>query len=149
MQTITEDHPFADTILIYQAASRRAQRTGKVLGGLAVAFLLFDSAGKLLQVQPAIDGTRQLGYPPEVVFGLGVTLLSCVLAYLLPRTSVLGALLLTGYLGGAVATHVRVGNPLFTHVLFPTYVAALLWAALLLRDTRLRAFLPWRGRSRS
>ena len=149
MQTITQDHPFAGTILIYQAASRRAQWTGRVLGGLAVAFLLFDSLGKLLEVQPAIDGTRQLGYPPEVVFGLGVTLLSCVLAYLFPRTSVLGALLLTGYLGGAVATHVRVGSPLFTHVLFPTYVAMLLWAALLLRDTRLRAFLPWRGRSRS
>jgi hypothetical protein len=78
------------------------------------------------------------------VFSLGVTLLACVVAYILPRTSVLGALLLTGYLGGAVATHVRVGNPLFSHVLFPTYVAALLWGGLLLRDARLRALLPLR-----
>ena len=114
-----------------------------------MAFLIFDSVGKLLEVQPVIDGTRQLGYPPEIVFSLGVTLLSCVLAYLIPRTSVLGAVLLTGYLGGAVATHVRVGSPLFTHVLFPAYVAALLWGGLMLRDARLRAFLPWRDRRQS
>jgi DoxX-like protein len=149
MQTIAHDNPFARTITSIHACSRRALWTGRVLSGLAVAFLIFDSVGKLLEVQPVIDGTKQLGYPPEIVFSLGVVLLSCVLAYLLPRTSVLGALLLTGYLGGAVATHVRVGNPLFTHVLFPTYVAALLWGGLLLRDERLRAFLPWRDRSRS
>src|SRR6185369_14789193 len=98
---------------------------------------------------PVIDGTRQLGYSPDIVFSLGVILLSCVVTYLVPRTSVLGALLLTGYLGGAVATHVRVGNPLFTHVLFPTYLAVLLWGGLVLRNTRLRAFIPWSDRSRS
>ena len=123
--------------------------TGRTLSGLAVLFLLFDSAGKLLEVQPVIDGTTELGYPPDIVFGLGVILLSCVLAYLVPRTSVMGAVLLTGYLGGAVATHVRVGNPLLTHVLFPTYVAALLWGGLMLRDARLGPFMPWRDRSRS
>jgi hypothetical protein len=74
-----------------------------------------------------------------------VTLLTCVLAYLVPRTSVVGAVLLTAYLGGAVATHVRVGSPILTHVLFPTYIAALLWSSLVLRDARLRAFLPWRS----
>ena len=110
-------------------------------------FLLFDSTGKLLQVQPVIDGTIQLGYPRDIVFSLGVILLSCVVAYVIPRTSVLGALLLTGYLGGAVATHVRVENPLFSHVLFPTYVAALLWGGLILRDARLRSFLPIRRES--
>ncbi len=83
------------------------------------------------------------------MFSLGVTLLSCVLVYLVPRTSVLGAVLLTGYLGGAVATHVRVGNPLFTHVLFPVYIAALLWVGLMMRDGRLQAFLPWHDRRRS
>ena len=77
----------------------------------------------------------------DIVFGLGVTLLLCVVAYIVPATSVVGALLLTGYLGGAVATHVRIGNPLFSHVLFPTYVAAVLWAGLALRDPRLRALL--------
>jgi hypothetical protein len=121
--------------------------TGRVLSGLAVLFLLFDSTGKLLEVQPVIDGTRQLGYPRDIVFTLGVILLSCVIAYLIPRTSVLGALFLTGYLGGAVATHVRVENPLFSHTLFPMYVAAFLWGGLVLRDARLRAFAPWRVQS--
>jgi hypothetical protein len=118
--------------------------TGRVLSGLAVAFLIFDSVGKLLRVQPVVEGTAGLGYPVGVIFPLGVTLLTCVLVYLVPRTAVLGAVLLTGYLGGAVATHVRVGNPLFSHVLFPTYVAMLLWGGLVLRDRRLRGFLPLR-----
>ena len=121
--------------------------TGRVLSGLAVLFLLFDSTGKLLEVQPVIDGTRQLGYPRDIVFTLGVILLSCVIAYVIPRTAVLGALFLTGYLGGAVATHVRVENPLFSHTLFPMYVAAFLWGGLVLRDARLRAFAPWRVQS--
>ena len=120
---------------------------GLAFSWLAVLFLLFDSAGKLLQVQPVIDGTLQLGYPRDSVFSLGLVLVSCVLAYIVPRTSVLGALLLTGYLGGAVATHVRVANPLFSHVLFPTYVAAFLWGGLILRDARLRALLPIRRAS--
>jgi hypothetical protein len=81
------------------------------------------------------------------VFTLGVILLTCVLVYVIPRTSVLGALLLTGYLGGAVATHVRVESPLLTHALFPVYVAAILWAGLLLRDGRLRGLLPMRSAS--
>lgn len=149
METIATNRPFLDPGSSTDAGHGRTTWTGRVIGGLAVAFLIFDSAGKLLEVQPVIDGTRQLGYSPDVVFGLGVTLLCCVLAYLVPRTSVLGALLLTGYLGGAVATHVRVGSPLFTHILFPTYVAALLWGGLILRDARLRAFLPWSDRRRS
>ena len=80
---------------------------------------------------------------------LGITLLACVLVYLVPRTSVLGALLLTGYLGGAVAAQLRVGNPLLTHALFPIYVAALIWTSLFLRDARLRALAPWGYRSES
>ena len=123
------------------------QWAGRALSALGVLFLLFDSTGKLLQVQPVIDGTISLGYPRDLVFTLGLILLACVLAYIVPRTSVLGALLLTAYLGGAVATQVRVEAPLFTHVLFPTYVAAVLWSGLFLRDARLRAFLPIRSAS--
>jgi hypothetical protein len=149
MQTIAQDNSFACTGTTNHASSRPALWIGRVISGLAVAFLIADSVGKLLQVQPVIDGTKQLGYPPDIVFSLGVILLSCALAYLAPRTSVLGAVLLTGYLGGAVATHVRVGSPLFTHVLFPIYLAALLWGGLALRDARLRAFLPWRDRRES
>ena len=125
----------------------RQRSVGLAFSWLAVLFLLFDSAGKLLQVQPVIVGTQLLGFPRDIVFSLGVILLVSVVAYVVPRTSVLGALLLTGYLGGAVATHVRVQNPLFTHVLFPTYVAAFLWGGLLLRDARLRALMPIRRAS--
>ena len=113
MQTHDARHRFPRTSTISHAPSRRELLTGRAISGAAVAFLVFDSLGKLLEVQPVVDGTRQLGYPPETVFSLGFILLSCVLTYLVPRTSVLGAVLLTAYLGGAVATHVRVGSPLF------------------------------------
>ena len=132
----------------HQAEQRGwSQSAGRALSGLGVLFLLFDSMGKLLQVQPVMEGTLQLGYPRDIVFTLGALLFTCVLVYLIPRTSVLGAVLLTAYLGGAVATHVRVQSPLFTHVLFPTYVGAMLWGGLFLRDARLRAFLPVRSAS--
>jgi len=147
MHTIEGQLSVADTSPIARAGSKRLMWGGRVMSGIAVLFLLFDSIGKLLEVQPVIDGTLQLGYPRDIVFTLGVILFSCVVAYMIPRTSVVGALLLTGYLGGAVATHVRVQSPLFTHVLFPTYVAALLWGGLVLRDSRARAFLPIRRAS--
>jgi len=145
MQTVSQYAPLAAP----SAGSKAALWTGRVLSGLAVAFLAFDSLGKLLEVQPVIDGTLQLGYPRNVVFTLGVVLASCVALYVVPSTSVLGALLLTGYLGGAIATHVRVGSPLLTHVLFPTYIAALVWGGLVLRDERLRIWLPWQNRRAS
>lgn len=147
MQTTAQHNLHHDTNLITRGNSWWRPWAGRALSWLAVAFLLFDSAGKLLEVQPVVDGTIDLGYSRDVVFGLGVTLLACVVTYVIPRTSVLGALLLTGYLGGAVATQVRVANPLFSHVLFPTYVGAALWAGLILRDARLRALLPIRRQS--
>jgi hypothetical protein len=141
----TQDNPFAGAIPDSQAGSRRALWTGRVLSGLAVLFLVFDSVAKLLQMAPVIAATIQLGYPADAVFSLGLILLSCVVVYVIPRTSVLGAVLLTGYLGGAVATQMRVGNPLFSHTLFPIYIAAFIWGGLLLRDPGLRAFFPWRA----
>jgi hypothetical protein len=147
MHTNEGHHSFTDTARIARAGSTRLIWGGRVMSGIAVLFLLFDSIGKLLQVQPVIDATLQLGYPRDSVLTLGVILLACVVAYVIPRTSVLGAVLLTGYLGGAVATHVRVENPLFTHVLFPIYVATLLWGGLILRDARLLAFFPIRRAS--
>ena len=115
---------------------------GRVLTGLAVLFLLFDAIGKLMRPAAVVEGTTQLGWPVSVILPLGIVQLVCLILYLYPRTSVLGAILWTGYLGGAVATHVRIGNPLFSHILFPTYIAALLWGGLWLRDRRLRALLP-------
>src|SRR5262249_294745 len=100
MQTIVQRNPFAGTVPAIRANSRHALWTGRLLSGLAVAFLIFDSVGKLLVLPPVIDGTKELGYAPDIVFSLGVTLLSCVVVYVIPRTSVLGAVLLTGYLGG-------------------------------------------------
>jgi hypothetical protein len=121
---------------------RRALWTGRVLTGVAVLFLVFDAIVKLLALPQAIEGTAQLGYPASVVQAIGVIELVCLVAYLVPRTAIIGAVLWTGYLGGAIASHVRLGNPLFTHTLFPIYIAALLWAGLWLRDRRVRALLP-------
>jgi len=115
--------------------------TGRVLSGIAVLFLTMDAAMKVMQIPAAVKGTAELGYPAGVLLPLGIIQLVCLALYLVPRTRVLGAILWTGYLGGAVATHVRVGNPLFSHILFPVYVAALLWGGLYLRDARLRAIL--------
>jgi hypothetical protein len=114
---------------------------GRVLSGIAVAFLLFDAAGKLMRVGPVVEGTVELGYPDSAVLPIGVVLVTGVALYVIPRTSVLGAIYLAAYLGGAVATHVRVGSPLATHVLFPVYVAAFVWAGLALRKPRLLALL--------
>jgi hypothetical protein len=133
-----------------QSTARVARRlwTGTILSGVAVAFLLFDSLGKLLKVAPVVAGTADLGYPESVIRPLGVVLLVCVVTYVIPRTALLGAVLLTGYMGGAIATHVRVGSPLFTHKLFPVYVAVVIWGGLLLRDDRLRALLALNRRVR-
>lgn len=114
---------------------------GRLLSGIAVAFLLFDVSGKLMKVAPVIEGTVKLGYAENTVFPIGVLLLVGVLLYLIPQTTVLGAIYLAAYLGGAVASHYRLGNPLATHVLFPVYVAALLWGGLALRDQKLLALL--------
>lgn len=115
--------------------------TGRALSAVAILFLLFDSVGKLLKLAPVVAGTTQLGYPGDVVRPLGVILLLCVVIHLIPRLSIVGAVLLTAYLGGAVATQVRVGSPLLTHVLFPVYLAVLIWCGLYLRDARLRHVL--------
>ena len=117
---------------------------GYGMSAAAVLFLLMDGVMKALQLAPAMKATTDLGYPTRVVSGIGLVELACVALYAIPSTSVLGAVLLTGYLGGAVATNVRVGSPLLTHTLFPVYVAVLIWGGLLLRDDRLRALFPLR-----
>jgi hypothetical protein len=118
--------------------------TGRVLSALPALFLVFDGAMKLVQPEPVVKATVGLGYPVSVLTGLGIVLLTCTLLYLLPRTAVLGAILLTGYLGGAVASHVRVGEGWFP-TLFPAIFGALLWGGLYLRDSRLRQLLPLRN----
>lgn len=118
---------------------------GRILTAIPVLFLIFDGIVKFTGIAPVKDSFTQLGYPQTLAFTIGALELICLAIYLIPRTSLLGAVLLTGYLGGAIATHVRVENPLFSHVLFPIYVAALLWGGLLLRDANVRALFPLRA----
>jgi hypothetical protein len=123
---------------------RGAALAGRLMTGLAVLFMTVDGLGKVLKVAPVVEGTVGLGYPETALVGIGLAELLCVAVFVFPPTSVLGAVLLTGYLGGAVATHVRIGSPVLTHVLFPTYVAAMIWGGLYLREARLRTLVPLR-----
>lgn len=124
----------------------KAQRwTGYVLSTLPVLFLLFDSIMKLLKVPMVLEASAKLGFSASAVFTIGAILLICVIAYVIPQTSILGAILLTGYLGGAVCTNLRAGNPLFGYILFPTYMGILVWLGLYLREPRLRALVPLRN----
>ena len=125
--------------------SRKTLWTGRILSALPVLFLLMDGIMKLVKPEPVVKATIELGYPESVIMVLGIILLVCVILYIVPHTAVLGAILLTGYLGGAVATQTRVGNPLFSHILFPVYLALLIWGGLFLRDSRLRALMPLRN----
>ncbi len=123
--------------------------TGRILSILAILFLTMDGVMKLAGVPVVGDAMKQLGWPadPGTLRMLAVLLLGSTLLYAIPRTSVLGAILLTGYLGGTVATHVRVGNPLLSHVLFGVYIGVMVWAGLWLRNPSLRAVLPIRSNS--
>jgi hypothetical protein len=127
------------------APTRAQVWTGRVLSTLVVLFLTFDSVIKLLRLPMVEEASAKLGYLGPTIFHIGIVLLVCVVLYAIPQTSILGAILLTGYLGGAVATHTRVGDPIFSHILFPTYLGALLWLGLYLRDPRLRALIPFRS----
>ena len=123
------------------AQSTRARWAGRILTGLAVAFLVFDLSIKLFPADAAVQGTTDLGWPAHHLLTLGLIELACLILYLIPRTAPLGAILWTGYFGGAIATHLRLDNPLFSHILFPIYIAALVWGGLYLRDARVRVLV--------
>jgi hypothetical protein len=125
------------------SVSKRALWGARILGGLPALFLLLDGAMKLFKPAFVVDATVKLGYSESVIIPIGVVLLVCTILYLIPATTVLGAILLTGYLGGAVATHVRVGEGLFP-IVFPVIFAALIWFALYLCEPRLRILIPLR-----
>jgi hypothetical protein len=124
--------------------SRKRLWAGRIMSALPALFLLVDGAMKLVKPEPVVKATVELGYAETVILPLGVVLLTCTILYLIPRTAVLGAILLTGYLGGAVATHVRAGQGLF-EILFPVVFGALLWGGLALRDDRLHTLIPLRN----
>ncbi len=123
------------------SSSKKRLWAGRILSGLPSLFLLVDGGMKLFKPPVVVESTLQLGYPESAIVGIGLVLLVCTFLYLIPRTAVLGAILLTGYLGGAVATHVRVSGPLF-NVLFPVIFGFMLWGGLWLRDKNLARLLP-------
>jgi hypothetical protein len=125
------------------SVSKKMLWAGRILSAIPVLFLSFDGVAKLFKPASVVEATVRLGYPESVIPGLGILLLVCTVVYVVPRTSVLGAILLPGYLGGATATHVRVGDQLFP-ILFPSIVGALIWGGLFLRDERLRPLIPLR-----
>ena len=127
-----------------QTISKGRLWAGRIIGGLPALFLLADAIMKLVKPVPVIEATVKLGYPESVIIGLGIVLLASTILYLIPRTAVLGAILLTGYLGGAVATHVRVQEGWFS-IVFPVIFGVLLWAGLWLRDGRLQNLIPLRS----
>jgi len=122
------------------SVSKKRIWAGRILSFLPALFLILDAVMKLIKPAFVVDATVKLGYPEHVIVGLGVVLLACTLIYLIPRTAILGAILLTGYLGGAVATHVRAGQGWF-EILFPVVLGVLLWTGLALRDDRARTLL--------
>jgi hypothetical protein len=117
---------------------------GRAISGVIILLLLLDAAMKVMRVTPVVEGTVKAGYPANSVLPIGIILLVCLVCYVIPRTAVLGAILLTGYLGGAVATNLRISSPLLSYTLVPVYVGVLVWGGLFLREERLRALIPLR-----
>jgi len=125
--------------------SKRALWAGRILSGLAIAFLTMDGIIKLVPIQPVTDSLKDLGYPTSDGFArlLGVITLGCTALYAWPRTALLGAVVMTGLLGGAMASHIRLDHPLFTHTLFGLWLGLIVWGGLWLRNERVRRILPF------
>jgi len=132
-----------DTIEV-MPISKAALWTGRIMSGIVVLFLVFDGGIKLIPLDIVLETSRQLGIPENLARTLGVLTLLGTALYAFPRTSALGAIVLTGYIGGAIYVHVRAGSPMFTHTLFGVYLALLIWGGLYLRDPLLRALIPFR-----
>ncbi|MET0692984.1 MAG: DoxX family protein [Propionibacteriaceae bacterium] len=134
----------APTTSTTERPSQRQRRVGLVLTALVGLFLAFDVVVHLLRIDAVVDSFAKLGFPLSVAIPIGLLELVCLVLYLVPRTSVLGAILLTGYLGGAMSAQVRIDAPLVSTLLFPVYVGIVVWAGLYLRQPRLRALVPLR-----
>ncbi len=125
------------------AISKGRLWTARIFSGLVILFMLFDSITKFIKPAEVVEGTKSLGYAEHHLLVIGLLGLLSTILYAIPRTSVLGAVLLTGYFGGAIATHVRMDDPLFSHILFPVYLAVLMWGGIWLRDERVRNVIPF------
>ena len=138
--TTTTNMTLSNTQTQATSASKLRLWAGRIISTLPALFLLVDGVMKLVKPAVVVEATVQLGYPESAIVPIGIVLVGCTILYLTPRTSVLGAILLTGYLGGAIATHVRVNGPLF-NIIFPLIFGAMLWGGLYLRNERLRQLL--------
>jgi hypothetical protein len=127
------------------AHAKASLRAGWTLSGLFIAFMLFDSIIKLIKINPVVQAFHELGYPDDIARTIGAMELAIIILYAIPRTAVFGAVLAMSVLGGAVASHARLGDPLFSHTLFGVYLGLVAWGGLWLRDARLRALMPWRN----
>ena len=125
------------------SVSKGSLWTGRIVSGLVVLFMIFDGVTKVMKARQVIEASVRIGFPESTIVGIGVALLVCTALYVIPRTSVLGAILLTAYLGGATAANVRVGSPAF-NTSFPIIFGVLVWLGLFLRESRLRALIPLR-----
>lgn len=125
--------------------SKTSLWAGRIISALVVLFLVFDGVTKVMKVAPVMEASQRLGFPAGLIVAIGTVLLACTAIYVIPRTSIFGAILLTGYLGGAVVTNLRAGSPLFSETLFPIYFGIFVWGGLYLRDLRLRALIPLRS----
>jgi hypothetical protein len=128
-----------------RSISKKSLWAGRITTGIIVAFLLFDAVIHLMKPAPVVEAFAKLGFPLRLAVPLGIIELVCILLYVVPRTSILGAILLTGYLGGAIAIQLPTGNSLFGEVLFPVYIGVILWGGIYLRDDRLRTLIPLRS----
>ena len=124
--------------------SRARMWIARALSGVAILFVLFDSTIHLMVIQPVVDSFNELGYPVDLSVTLGIIELACLVLYVIPRTAVLGSILLTGYLGGAIAIQLRIHAPLFSTTLFPIYIGVMLWGGLYLRDGFVQRIIPLR-----
>ena len=122
-------------------SSKKMKMTGWVLSILAILLLLADGLGKLIKPEPVVKATLELGYPENTITTIGILVIICAIIYAIPRSALIGAILLTGFLGGAIATHFRINNPLFSHTLFPVYILLFIWLGLYLRSASLRKLL--------
>jgi hypothetical protein len=127
------------------SVSKKSLWAGRIMSGLVAAFMVFDAVIHLMKPAPVVEAFSKLGFPIRLAIPLGIIELVCILLYVIPRTSILGAILLTGYLGGAIAIQLPTGNSLFGEVLFPVYIGVILWGGIYLRDDRLRTLVPLRS----
>jgi hypothetical protein len=144
MQSASQPREFTASAAQTAPVSKKTVWAGRTISTLAVLFLVFDGVGKVMKESHVMEGSARLGYPAGLTVGTGILLLACTVIYVIPGTAVFGAILLTGYLGGATAVQLGVGTPLF-ETLFPVIFGVLIWAGLFLRDDRLRKLLPLRS----